>query len=125
MSFRGHLRPGQGARPFYVLRRKAGVTSTGRPQTMALEEVGSIVGIISQASTTEVEQFKQKGSPITHTIVQRGTVDGAHADDVLELRLEEGDAVRSRYFFVQGEPRNPGMLGHFLVYHVEERADLE
>ena len=124
MSFRGHLRPGQGTKVLHVLRRQMGVTATGRPQTGGLVEVGTIQGIVSQASPTQAEQFKQKGSPITHTIVQRGIKDHARANDVLELKPDcyHGE---SRYFYVQGEPRNPGMLDHFVVYHVEERADLQ
>lgn len=124
MSFRGHLRPMQGTRLFHVLRRQSSVTATGRPRTAELVEVGTIKGIISQASPTETEQFKQKGTPITHTIVQRGALEQARADDVLELRSECCDG-ESRYFYVQGTPRNPGMLDHFVDYRVEERADLQ
>lgn len=118
MSFRGLLRPGQGFKPFRVLRRESGVTPKGRPYTDKLVAKGEFYGIISQASPTEKEQFKQLGTPITHTIVQRGTKDHAKATDVLELEAE------GRRFFVQGQPHNPGELNHFLVYHVEERADL-
>ena len=119
MSFRGLLRPGQGFKPFRVLRRVNGTTATGRPHTGKLEPQGAFYGIISQASPREAEQFKQLGTPITHTIVQRGTKGQAHATDVLELENE------GRRFLVQGEPHNPGELGHFLVYRVEERADLQ
>ena len=119
MSFRGLLRPGQGFKPFTVLKRVGKLTNTGRPTTGSLEEKGEFFGIISQASPREVEQHKQLGTPITHTIVQRGTKDRADATDVLELKGE------GRRFLVQGKPQDPGELGHFLVYKVEERADLE
>jgi hypothetical protein len=75
--------------------------------------------MISQASPKEKEQHKQLGSPITHTIVQRGTLNRAKANDVLELPTEK------RRFKVIGEPQDPGELGHFLVYKVEERTDLK
>lgn len=119
MSFRGLLRPGQGFKPFTVLKRVCGQTKTGRPVTGHLEEQGEFFGIISQASPTEKEQWKQNGNPITHTIVQRGTMHSAEATDVLELKAE------GRRFLVKGQPHDPGELGHFLVYHVEERADLQ
>lgn len=121
MSFRPMLRPGQGFKPFKVFRRESGTTATGRPYTSDLKPQGEFFGIISQASPQEVEQFKQLGTPITHTIVQRGTKNRARATDVLVHG--EGDAERS--FLVKGEPQDPGELGHFLVYRVEERDDLQ
>ena len=122
MSFRPMLRPGQGFKPFKVLRREGGLTETARPTTSALKPHGEFRGIISQASPKEVEQHKQLGSPITHTIVQRGTRNMAKANDVLELATSSGD---TRRFLVKGDPRDPGELGHFLVYTVEERDDLQ
>ena len=78
--------------------------------------------MLTDASPKEIEQFKQKGTPITHTIVQRGTKNQAKGNDVLELTTKEG---KVRKFLVQGDPKNPGDLGHFLIYHVEERKDLK
>lgn len=128
MSFRGHLRPGQGFKPFTVLRRTGTTTATGRPYTGELKQMGTFLGIISQASPTEREQWKQLGTPITHTIVQRGTKNRAKATDVLELATSSpcgAGETTTRRFLVKGEPHDPGELGHFLVYHVEEREDLQ
>lgn len=121
MSFRGHLRPGQGFRPFTVYHRTGETTQTGRPRTGGYEEAGTFYGILSQASPKEQEQWKQLGTPISHTIVQRGTLNRADGND----RLALDDDGETRYFQVQGKPHNPGELGHFLVYHVLERRDLE
>lgn len=117
MSFRGLLRPGQGFKPYTILKRQGGVTKTGRPTTAQLEPAGQILGIISQAGQMEKEQWKQSGHPITHTVIQRGNINKAEANDVLEL---EGN----RRFLIQGV-RDPGELGHFTVYKVEERLDLQ
>lgn len=122
VSFRGLLRPGQGFKPFKVLRKKGGTTSTGRPKTASFSTEGVFFGIISQASAKEIEQHKQLGTPITHTIVQRGTKNRARADDMLKL---EAPGQETRYFKVQGKPHDPGELGHFTVYKVEEREDLQ
>lgn len=125
--FRGLLRPGQGFKTFRVLRRVGGVTATGRPYTGNLEPQGEFLGIISQASPKEIEQHKQLGTPITHTILQQFTKDRAFATDVLELTERspiDGSEV-TRRFLVQGSPHNPGELDHFLVYKVEERKDLQ
>ena len=126
MSFRPQLRPGQGFKPFSVLRRKGATTSTGRPYTGELEAIGSFFGMITQASPKEQEQWKQLGTPITHTVLQRGTTDRAHADDILELSVDRyGEETQPRRFLIKGDPQDPGELGHFLVYHVEERKDLQ
>ena len=127
MSFRGLLRPGQGFKPFTVLRRTGATTATGRPYTGGFETIGSFFGIISQASPREIEQWKQLGTPITHTIVQRGTTNRAKGTDVLELSVDRyGQPIETpRRFLVQGDPQDPGELGHFLVYRVEERKDLQ
>ena len=121
--FRGLLRPGQGFKPFTVLRRVSSKTKSGTPITGDLERQGVILGIISQATPKDIEQHKQLGHPITHTIVQRGTENQAKARDVLELAsIVHGE--KPRRFLVQTHPQDPGELGHFLVYHVEERFDL-
>lgn len=121
MSFRPMLRPGQGFKPFQVFRREGGKTASGRPHTSELKPQGKFLGIISQASPKEVEQFKQLGTPITHTIVQRGTKNRARATDV----LVQGEGDDARRFLVKGDPQDPGELGHFLIYSVEERDDLQ
>ena len=127
MSFRGLLRPGQGFKPFTVYRRIGTKTVTGRPYTGELQNMGQFFGIISQADPKEKEQWKQDGNPITHTIVQRGTDNRAKATDVLELTVDRYNKPlqTARKFLVKGEPKDPGELGHFLIYHVEERADLQ
>lgn len=125
MSFRGLLRPGQGFKRFFVLRREGAVSISGRAHTGSLKECGEFFAVITQADPREVEQFKQLGTPITHTIVQRGTKDRAKATDILELRSPSDPEIEPRRFLVHGEPKDPGELGHFLIYHVEERADLK
>lgn len=118
--FRGFLRPLQGFRSFTILRRSGGTTKTGRPQTKKFTECGEIIGIISQASQKEQEQWKQNGHPITHTIVQRGFKDRAKVTDVLEIKTPDKGVRR---FLVQGV-HDPAELGHFTSYKVEERDDL-
>lgn len=119
MSFRSMLRPGQGFKLYRVLRREGGLTAKGRPTTSVLKPQGEIHAIISQDSPDDTDQHKQPGSPITYKLVQRGTKNQAKHDDILE-RVEDG-----KRFKVKKDPRNPGGLGHFLVYTVEERDDLQ
>ena len=122
--FRGLLRPGQGFKPFKVYRRVGAVTKSGRAVSGELECQGELYGIISQADPKEIEQHKQLGHPITHTIVQRPAQgqEVAKANDVLELETKFEE--KPRRFLVQGKPKDPGELGHFIIYRVEEREDL-
>lgn len=125
MSFRPMLRPGQGFKQFSILRRVGATTNTGRPHTGGLAPCGELSGMLTQASPKEIEEHKQLKSPITHTVtvLQHGMTHRAKANDVLELATGCGDNVR--HFMVKGEPQDPGELGFFLVYKVEERADLK
>lgn len=126
MSFRGHLRPGQGFKRFLVFRREGDITAGGRPYTGALTPDGEIIGMITEATPKEMEQWKQRGTPITHTILQRGTNNRAKATDVLELPSDpQKPGNKPRRFQVVGDPKDPGELGHFLIYRVEERKDLQ
>ena len=118
--FRGLLRPGQGFRPFTVLRRIGGTTAAGRPTTVRLEKQGEFYGIISRASQREMELAKQNGHPVTHRIVQRG-IGNIRPTDVLELETPQGTVRR---FLVQ-TVHNPAELGHFTSYLAEERGDLQ
>lgn len=117
MSFRAMLRPGQGGRPFTVLRREGGKTEKGRPITSTHKPKGQLFGMITQARQKDIEQWKQNGHPITHTIVQRGALNQAKATDILEMDGTD------RRFLVQGV-QDPGELGLFTIYNVEERFDL-
>lgn len=119
LRFNGFVRPGEVTKTFTVYRRESGTTDKGRPYTKELAKVGEIDGIISQKSPKEVEQSKQKGHPVTHTIIQFRPQFRAEAEDVLVIE-DEG-----RRFFIKDKPRDPGELGHVLVYHVEEREDLQ
>ena len=115
--FRGFLRPGQGFKKYKVLRKKNGVNESGRVTKSELTDLGELIGIISQASQKEKEQWKQSGHPITHKVVQRGSP-AAKPTDIL---LMDGT---DRRFLVQGV-HDPAELGHFTSYFVEEREDLQ
>lgn len=122
MSFRPMHRPGQGFKLFRILSRVGGVTSGGRAHTNSLAPQGEFYGMLTKASPEEIEKYKKTDHPITHTILQKGSKNRAKATDVLELVV--AGEKKGRRFRVQVEPQDPGELGHFLIYNVEERADL-
>lgn len=121
--FRGNHRPGQGFKRFTVLKRVGGTSKTHRPVTGNLEPQCEFWGMISQASPKEVEQWKQSGHPISHTIVQYGAENNAVETDIIELDEPGSNKCPTRQFLVQAA-RDPGGLGHTVVYKVEERVDL-
>ena len=123
MSFRPMLRPGQGFKKFRVLSRVSAVTSGGRPHTNSKAPQGEFDGMLTQASPEEIEKYKKLDHPITHTILQIGTKNRAKATDILEMVV--AGEKKGRRFLVQEDPQDPGELGHFLVYKVEERDDLQ
>lgn len=123
--FSGLLRPGQGFKKFEVYQVTSSRTPGGRPMPGQNEQYkGTLIGIITGASPEEIAQHKQQGHPITHTIVQRLTKDQVRAEATNVLKLKGPDDT-VRKFLVKGKPTDPGELGHFMVYKVEEREDLE
>ncbi len=124
--FHNFLRPGQGFRQLTVLRRAGGVTDNGRPETGAFTPSGEITGLIMLASRGEIEQWesreqwKQERHPVTHKIIQNGTQNRLSPSDVIES-VSEG---KTRRFIVKGA-HDPAELGHFIIYFVEEREDLQ
>ena len=113
------LVPGQGFQTFTRLARKTAVTGAGRPWGGGLQEQGAMDGILTNIDPREAEQWQQDGHPVTHKIVQWLTENQANPQDVLVL--QDGDTTRT--FLIQGL-RNPGELGHCIVYYCEERRDL-
>lgn len=122
MSFRPMLRPGQGWKKFRILRKVGVFTDSGRATTSSLASQGEFLAMITEASPEDIERYKKLDTPITHTIVQRGSGPRATATDILEL--VDGCGDKARRFIVKKKPKDPGELGHFLIYKVEERDDL-
>ncbi len=114
--FHSFLRPGQGFQCFEIYSADTSVTENGRPTQISYNSKSHLIGILSQATPEEKQQWSTTEHPITHKIVQRGNCRIAHEQDILKLG--------SRYFYIQREPRNPGDLNHFTVYFCEERKGL-
>lgn len=109
-----YLRPGSLFRQFLVEEKGTGVRDTGRKETVFSRTGKIIVGVLSDAKTSEIQRWKELQHPITHTVVQKDGHILAKPGD----RLVHGE----RYFYVQGVD-DPSMLGAFVHYHVEERSD--
>lgn len=123
MTFARRLRPGQGFLLLTVWRKEAALTATGRPTTGQYVSMGSIYGIITRCGLKEIEQSKQAGHPVTHTVVQSGAKLCAKPTDILEVKSNK-DTGESRFFYVQ-TTHDPVEVGHFTVYQVLERGDLQ
>lgn len=120
--FHSFLRPGQGFAYFTVLSRQGGITETGRPVAEKFTPAGQFAGIIMRASHGDIvqwkatEQWKQDGHPVLYKIIQRGTGTQPKPGDMLE--------IGGRKLFVLGV-HDPAGLGHFGIYFVQERKDLQ
>lgn len=109
-----YLRPGNLYKDFTIEKKGAAMTSRGRAKKEYESEPGDqIKAVLAEAKPQEKERWRQLQHPISHTIVQRGTPK-AEAED----RLVFGE----RLFFIQGIDE-PGALGLWTIYYVEERFD--
>ncbi|MDO5397187.1 MAG: hypothetical protein Q4G33_04585 [bacterium] len=73
-------------------------------------------GILAAASPKDIELYRQNQHPVTHTIVQHGTIETADEENLLYV---EGDGAYS----VSVKP-SPKGIDTTMIYHVEERRDL-
>lgn len=109
-----YLRPGNLYKDFIIEKKGATINSRGRAKREYDSNAGeSIRAILAEAKPEEKERWRQLQHPISHTIVQKGTPKAAAED-----RLAFGN----RMFFIQGVDE-PGALGLWTIYYVEERFD--
>lgn len=109
-----YLRPGNLYKDFYVAEKKETVDK-GKVRTgYKTEEAILIHAVLANATPKEIERWEQIQHPITHVIVDRG-----------KPKAKEGALLTSgdRKFYVQGVDE-PGQLGLYSIYYVEERRDL-
>ena len=116
--FTTNLLPGQGFQHYTVYKEQGGISETGRaiPGTPKPTSI-KFFGMLVNANQTEKEQWKQKGHPISHKIIEYSAMKKAEATDY--LRRADG-----REFYIQGV-KNPADLNVTMVYYVEERLDTE
>lgn len=115
--FVAHLLPGQGFCSFYVHRKIGGLSVSGKPKAASLQKTNiEFLGALLGASQKEQEEWKQKGHPITHKIIEYSAQAKAKATDYLVM--SDG-----REFYVQGV-KNPANLNVTMIYYVEERFDV-
>lgn len=105
-------RPGSEIQDFSVYEKTTSTGGHGRVKEVPGETpVSTLSGALASASQKEVDQWKQNGHPITHTIVVYGTT-MADAGDVVSLG--------ERKFYIQGK-EDPGGFGIRQVLFCEER----
>lgn len=116
--FQAFIVPGQGFKTFKIYTKGYAETKSGRPVENGYADSNKkFLGMLSQASQKEIDQWKQNGHPITHKIIQYSGEPMAKATDCLKLSED-------RCFYVQGR-KNPADLGLSMIYYVEERLDLK
>lgn len=109
-----YLRPGNLYKDFSIEKKGSTISARGRTKTEYNSDPGEqIRAVLAEAKPQEKERWRQLQHPISHTIVQKGTPKAAAED-----RLVFGE----RIFFIQGVDE-PGGLGLWTIYYVEERFD--
>jgi hypothetical protein len=109
-----YLRPGNLFKDFTIEKKGATLSSRGRTKSQYDGQTGEqLSAVLADAKPQEKDRWKQLQHPISHTITQKGKPK-ADAED----RLVLGD----RSFFIQGVD-DPGALGLWTIYYVEERFD--
>ena len=115
--FQANILPGQGFIPFNIWRANNAISGSGRAISgKPADTKKKITGILTNASQKEIDQWKQKGFPITHKITQYGAETKAQESDYLVGNGAE--------YYVRGK-KNPGNLNVTMIYYVEERHDLK
>lgn len=98
------------------------ITPNGRPITSGYREIGKIFGMVKRASSSTIGQWKARADwkqelhAISHEIIQQGS----------KIRLKPTDVIvyDNRKFVVKGA-HDYVDCGHFMLYYVEERMDLQ
>lgn len=110
-----YLRPGHLKKDFVIEKKKNTLNAKRRPvSTYDTDSSETLQAVLAQATPLEKERWKQTQHPISHIITQTGSPKAG-----IEDRLVFGN----RIFLVQGVD-DPGALGHFTLYYVEERFDM-
>lgn len=113
--------PGQGYKRFSIYKKASSISKAGRVHTVNdYDPAGTFIGCFASLNEKEKEAWKQKQHPVSHKIVQMGTVSTVVTGNYLVLE-EKGV---TRYFYVQGTG-NPGELNHMARYFCEERKDMK
>lgn len=97
---------------FQVERKKTGLNGKGARAATWIE-VGTLRGVLADASPHDRLQWKQMQYPVTHQIVQPGAPQTKQGDRLL---------YNGRKFYVQGV-ENPGELNAWTIIMCEERED--
>lgn len=111
-----YLRPGQVFLDFLVEHAQSGVDGHGRPvRGYDAEHPVLIRAAIASADAEARERYSRPEHPVTHSIVHLAPP-VAEVDD----RMVRGD----RHYYVNGV-EDPGGLGLWAIYYVEERRGVD
>lgn len=107
-------RPGQDRKTFNVIQISAPPTIRGRPMSGEEKTLATIKGVLAPVDQDKIQQWKQNGHPITHSVIQENP--GYIASAGCMLRYQ------GRRFEIKGSI-NPGELNLFCIYYCLERLD--
>ena len=112
------LLPGQELREITVLRPDTRGTENGREGLVnQYETVGTIQAILAQAKPEEIQRWRMLNHPVTHKVIMQ------HRPS---FDIRPGDIFEraGRRFYNQALPNDVGDLGHWTIFHCDERTDV-
>jgi hypothetical protein len=111
------MTPGSMLRKFEVYRTEGRETERGRVIIDHRQKIGAITAVLAQMKPDEQYEWHQQGSPATHKIIMEGPNEmGIRAGDLL--------VYQGRCFYVARQGYDPGELGHWTIFHCNERHDV-
>lgn len=108
------FRPRQDKKDFLVVQVIASPTARGRPMSGEEKILATIRGVLAPVDQEQVQQWKQNGHPISHSVIQENPNYLAPVGCILRYQ--------NRRFEVKGAI-NPGEISHFCIYYCLERLD--
>ena len=108
-----YLRQSALFKSFVVEKKTVAVDAQGRTRNAYAAPLGTISAVLAKADPKQQERWNQLQHPISHIITQKGRP-RAETEDRLTLG--------NRRFYIHGIDE-PGELGLWTIYFVEERFD--
>ena len=112
------LFPGQELREFTVYKPDTRETENGRAGMVnGFVIIGTVRAILAVAKPEELQRWRQLNHPVTHTVIMQR----APPFEVLPGYVFE---TSGRRFHNMTMPDNIGGLGHWTIFHCDERNDV-
>ena len=114
------LLPGQELREFDVWKIETRGTDIGREGLINdYVKLGTLRAILAQARPEEIQRWRQLGHPVSHKVIMQHIPPFAvNAGYVFEQKSS------GQRFYVSTLPYEPGGIGHWTIFYLNDRRDV-